>query len=76
MTDVVRDVVAPEDLEATVTEWLEQHWDPELPVEDWWRLVGRAGWTAPHLSPEEGHLEVCRGDHEHLGCLRPDPVVP
>jgi len=37
-----------------VGDWLKQHWDPSLSVEDWWRLVGRAGWTAPHLSTEEG----------------------
>ena len=30
------------------------HWDPDLSVEDWWRLVAEAGWTAPHLTPEQG----------------------
>jgi hypothetical protein len=35
------------DLVSEVTSWLEEHWDPALPVEEWWRLVGQAGWSAP-----------------------------
>jgi alkylation response protein AidB-like acyl-CoA dehydrogenase len=37
-----------------VTAWLAEHWDPDLPVEDWWRMVAAAGWTAPHLTAEQG----------------------
>jgi hypothetical protein len=34
--------------------WLDEHWDPDLSVHDWWRLVGPAGWTAPHFPVEWG----------------------
>jgi len=34
--------------------WLAENWDPGLSVEVWWRIVGDAGWTAPHLPPEQG----------------------
>jgi alkylation response protein AidB-like acyl-CoA dehydrogenase len=42
------------ELAAEVREWLGQHWDPDLSVDDWWRLVAQAGWTAPHFAPEQG----------------------
>ena len=41
-------------LKDEVERWLDEHWDPELPVDDWWRLVAKAGWTAPHFPPEQG----------------------
>ncbi|MBL7495056.1 acyl-CoA dehydrogenase family protein [Frankia sp. CNm7] len=39
---------------AEVEAWLAEHWDPDLSVERWWRLVAAAGWTAPHFSVEQG----------------------
>ena len=37
-----------------VRTWLAENWDPDLSVEDWWSAVAKAGWTAPHFTPEEG----------------------
>ena len=54
MTDTIAEVAEADDLVQTVTEWLDANWDPSLSVEAWWRLVGQAGWTAPHLPPEQG----------------------
>jgi alkylation response protein AidB-like acyl-CoA dehydrogenase len=45
---------ADRELADAVTAWLKEHWDPALTVEEWWRLVARAGWTAPHLPVAEG----------------------
>jgi alkylation response protein AidB-like acyl-CoA dehydrogenase len=42
------------ELRDEVLGWLEAHWDPDLPVEEWWRLVAGAGWSAPHFAPDEG----------------------
>jgi alkylation response protein AidB-like acyl-CoA dehydrogenase len=42
------------DLRAEIHDWLGQHWDAELSVDDWWRLVAKAGWTAPHFTVEQG----------------------
>jgi alkylation response protein AidB-like acyl-CoA dehydrogenase len=42
------------DLESEVVAWLEEHWDPALSAEAWWRLVARGGWSAPHLKTEQG----------------------
>jgi alkylation response protein AidB-like acyl-CoA dehydrogenase len=43
-----------------VIAWLEEHWDPSLTTEEWWRIVGDAGWTAPHFTPEEGGRGLSR----------------
>jgi alkylation response protein AidB-like acyl-CoA dehydrogenase len=53
-------VIDVEELRAEVKDWLSQHWDPELPVEEWWRIVGDAGWMAPHFSAEEGGRGLAR----------------
>ena len=67
-----------EQLVAEVQAWLELHWDPELTVEDWWQLVAKAGWTAPHFTPEQGGrgLErrseaVVRSTFARFGAMRP-----
>jgi len=66
------------DLAREVLAWLEEHWDPALSVEEWWRLVGRAGWTAPHFSLEEGGRGLPRSADRQVralfashGALRP-----
>jgi alkylation response protein AidB-like acyl-CoA dehydrogenase len=37
------------DLGADITKWLQENWDPDLTVGEWWQLVGESGWTAPHF---------------------------
>ncbi len=37
-----------------VTAWLEENWDPELTVAEWWQRLGLAGWAAPGL-PENAY---------------------
>jgi len=66
------------DLAREVTAWLEEHWDPALSVEDWWRLVGRAGFSAPHLPVEQGGRGLPRSADRQVrtlfakhGALRP-----
>jgi len=50
------DAVATDDLTAEVTSWLEEHWDPDLTVEEWWDRLGRSGWAVPTWSslPAQG----------------------
>lgn len=45
---------SPDAIVAAVTAWLDENWDPDLSVDDWWALVARAGWVAPHFTPEQG----------------------
>ncbi len=42
------------ELWAEVQDWLTASWDPGLTVDAWWKEVAAAGWTAPHLAPEQG----------------------
>ena len=28
-------------------QWLDENWDPELTVAEWWERLGMAGWAAP-----------------------------
>ncbi len=36
-----------DDMTAAVTGWLEQNWDPDLTVAEWWDRLGRSGWATP-----------------------------
>jgi alkylation response protein AidB-like acyl-CoA dehydrogenase len=53
MTDTIESSAAG-NVVAEVTSWLEEHWDPELTVGEWWELLGLAGWAAPGL-PEHAY---------------------
>jgi alkylation response protein AidB-like acyl-CoA dehydrogenase len=35
------------DVVAEVTAWLEQSWDPDLTVGEWWERLGTSGWAVP-----------------------------
>lgn len=37
-----------------LTSWLEENWNPELTVGEWWDRLGRAGWAAPSY-PEDAY---------------------
>src|SRR5437660_6578195 len=52
-----------EDVTAELTAWLNDNWDPDLTVGEWWERLGTSGWAAPTwpddwygrgLSREEG----------------------
>ncbi|MDQ1430438.1 MAG: hypothetical protein QOF40_1040 [Actinomycetota bacterium] len=60
MTETVAAPVDDADLLAEVSAWLDEHWDPDLTVAQWWDLVGRSGWTAPHFPREWGGLGSSR----------------
>src|SRR5688500_9629633 len=48
MTDTATDVIT--ELRA----WLEENWDPDLTVGEWWERLGLSGWAAPML-PENAY---------------------
>jgi alkylation response protein AidB-like acyl-CoA dehydrogenase len=37
---------------AELDEWLNENWDPDITVEEWWNRLGLSGWGAP-MWPEE-----------------------
>ena len=50
MTDTASRTIR--DVTAEVTAWLEESWDPDLTVGEWWERLGTSGWAAPTW-PEE-----------------------
>jgi alkylation response protein AidB-like acyl-CoA dehydrogenase len=42
--------------------WLEQNWDPDLTVGEWWERLGMAGWAAPMLPADSYGRGLTRGD--------------
>ena len=42
--------------------WLEQSWDPDLTVGEWWQRLGMAGWAAPMLPADCYGRGLSRGD--------------
>lgn len=41
-----------DDLAGHARAWLEDHWDPDLSVGEWWEVLGRSGWAVPHWPTE------------------------
>jgi alkylation response protein AidB-like acyl-CoA dehydrogenase len=76
--ETAHDERPPGALRDEVQQWLEAHWDPDRTVDEWWRHVAAAGWTAPHFTPEQGGRGlgrraggVVRAAFKSFGALRP-----
>ena len=41
-----------EEVRAEVKAWLEENWDPDLSVGEWWEILARSGYAAP-MFPED-----------------------
>ncbi len=54
MTDTAERTSQSTDAVAEVRAWLEENWDPDLTVAEWWERLGLAGWAAPGL-PENAY---------------------
>jgi alkylation response protein AidB-like acyl-CoA dehydrogenase len=63
MTDTAqRTEGSTDDPVAEVTAWLEESWDPDLTVAEWWERLGLAGWAAPGLPENAYGKGLSRGD--------------
>jgi len=60
MTDTARRT--SEDVTTEVTAWLEENWNPDLSVGDWWELLGHSGWAVPTWPEEWFGKGLSRGD--------------
>jgi alkylation response protein AidB-like acyl-CoA dehydrogenase len=45
-----------------LTAWLEENWDPDLTVGEWWERLGLAGWSAPMLPADSYGRGLNRAD--------------
>ena len=58
MADTVQDT----DVITELTAWLEDNWNPDLTVGEWWERLGLAGWAAPNLPANAYGRELSRND--------------
>jgi len=42
--------------------WLEENWDPDITVAEWWQRLGLAGWSSPSLPENAFGRGLSRGD--------------
>ena len=45
-----------------VRTWLEENWDPDLTVAEWWERMGTAGWSSPGLPTDAYGKGLSRAD--------------
>jgi alkylation response protein AidB-like acyl-CoA dehydrogenase len=63
MTDTTeRTTATSTDVVDEVRAWLEENWDPDLTVAEWWERLGLAGWAAPTLPTTAYGRGLSRGD--------------
>jgi alkylation response protein AidB-like acyl-CoA dehydrogenase len=49
VTDTLSDTTDTVELVDELRSWLDDNWDPDLTVGDWWERLGTSGWAAPTL---------------------------
>ena len=52
----------PADPVAAVRAWLEDNWDPDLSVAEWWQRLGLDGWASPMLPNDAFGRGLSRSD--------------
>ena len=62
MTDTTTEAKSNTDVVDEVRAWLEENWDPDLTVAEWWERLGLAGWSAPTLPEDAYGRGMSRGD--------------
>ncbi len=64
MTDVenVENRLA-DDVEGEVRSWIDDHWDPDLSLGDWWQLLADSGYAHPMLPERAGGRGWNQGQH-------------
>ena len=62
LTETTHDRTTPSDPAGAVRTWLEENWDPDLMVAQWWEKLGLAGWSSPLLPVEAYGLGLSRAD--------------
>ena len=50
-----------------VNSWLDENWDPDLTVGEWWERLGLAGWAAPTYPENAYGKNLSRGDAVLVG---------
>ncbi|MBK5224444.1 MAG: acyl-CoA dehydrogenase family protein [Acidimicrobiia bacterium] len=62
MTDLADRNPSTDDPVDELNAWLEENWDPDLTVAEWWERLGTAGWAHPSLPENAYGKGLSRGD--------------
>ncbi len=62
MTDTATETTSTDELLSELRSWLENNWDPDLTVGQWWERMGVAGWSAPGLPTNAYGKAMARSD--------------
>ena len=64
MTDTITPATSSDDLVDELRSWLEENWDPDFTVGEWWQRLGLSGWAAPIL-PTNAYGKGLEGAEAH-----------
>ena len=62
VADVADRRVTDSDVIAELKAWLEENWDPDLTVAEWWERLGISGWAAPTWPRDWFGRDLSRGE--------------
>src|SRR5262249_6536507 len=62
MTDTTTSTGTRDDLTDELYAWLDDNWDPDLTVAEWWERLGVSGWAAPGLPTNAYGRGLSRND--------------
>jgi alkylation response protein AidB-like acyl-CoA dehydrogenase len=62
VTDTVTETASTDKLLSELRAWLDNNWDPDLTVAEWWERMGLAGWSAPGLPTNAYGKGMARSD--------------
>jgi alkylation response protein AidB-like acyl-CoA dehydrogenase len=62
VSDTIERTAANDDVVDELRSWLEENWDPDLTVGEWWERLGLAGWSAPGLPTNAYGRGLSRND--------------
>ena len=62
MTDTVTETTGTDELLSELRAWMDNNWDPDLTVGQWWERLGLAGWAAPSLPANAYGRGIQRAD--------------
>lgn len=67
MTDTIAVTATGDEILDELHTWLEENWDPELTVAEWWERLGLAGWSLPTLPTNAYGRGVARSVSVQIG---------
>jgi alkylation response protein AidB-like acyl-CoA dehydrogenase len=62
VTDTATETTGTEELLSDLRSWLNENWDPDATVAEWWERLGSAGWSAPGLPTNAYGKAMARAD--------------